>query len=83
MGQVRNVMVHHLLCEDSVDDAVIQWLEDKQLEFDLYADESAIGRAADEVLDSEWIHDFMEREHSRYLPAAIPQQAADKTGSEI
>ena len=83
MGQVRNVMVHHLLCEDSVDDAVIQWLEDKQLEFDLYADESAIGRAADEVLDSEWIHDFMEREHSRYLPAAVPQQAADKTGSEI
>ena len=77
MGQVRNVMVHHLLCEDSVDDAVMQWLEDKQLQFDLFADESAVGLAADEVLDSEWIRDFMEKEHRRYLPAVVPSPDTD------
>lgn len=72
MGQVRNVQVHHLLCEDTVDEAVMKMLEEKQLQFDLYADESAIAQAADE-LDTDWIRDFMEREHSRYLPAVIAQ----------
>lgn len=76
MGQVRNVQVHHLLCEDCVDEAVMQWLDEKQLEFDLYADDSTVAMAADEVLDSEWIRHFMEKEHSRYLPAVVPPASA-------
>lgn len=74
MGQVRNVQVHHLLCEDTVDEAVMEWLEEKQKEFDLFADESVAAQAAEEVVDSDWIEAFMEREHRRYLPAVIPQQ---------
>ncbi len=75
MGQVRNVQVHHLLCDDTVDEAVMEWLEEKQLEFDTFAEESAVAQAADEVLDKHWIEAFMEKEHSRYLPAVIPQKS--------
>lgn len=73
MGQVRNVQVHYLLCEDTVDEAVIGKLEEKQLQFDLYADESSVAQAADELLDTDWIRAFMEQERSRYLPAVVPQ----------
>ena len=71
MGQVRNVQVHFLLCEDTVDEAVMGMLEEKQLQFDLYADESAIAQAAEELGDTEWIRSFMEKEHQKYLPAVI------------
>ncbi len=77
MGQVRNVQVHYLLCEDTVDEAVMDRLKEKQLEFDTFADESAVGQAANEVVDSLWIEAFMEKEHSRYLPAVIPQPGED------
>ncbi len=71
MGQVRNVQVHHLLCEDTVDEAVMEWLSEKQLEFDTFAEESAVAQAADAVMDDHWIEAFMEKERSRYLPAVI------------
>jgi hypothetical protein len=38
-------------------------------EFDLFADESALADAADNLLDREWIRKFIEEEHRRYLPA--------------
>lgn len=71
MGQVRNVQVHHLLCEDTVDEAVMEWLSEKQLEFDTFAEESAVAQAADAVMDDHWIEAFMEKERSRYLPAVV------------
>ena len=71
MGQVRNVQVHHLLCDDTVDEVVLSRLEEKQTEFDLYAEESPIARAAEELADTDWIKEFMEKEHSRYLPAVV------------
>ncbi|MBQ9951599.1 MAG: DEAD/DEAH box helicase family protein [Clostridia bacterium] len=42
MGQVRDVLVHRLLCENSSDEKVLKMLEDKQLQFDSFADESVI-----------------------------------------
>ena len=69
MGQTRNVLVYHLLCENTVDEAVRDLLETKQAEFDLFADESALADAADNLLDREWIHRFVEKEQRRYLPS--------------
>ena len=63
------MLVYHLLCENTVDEAVRKLLESKQEEFDLFADESALADAADNLLDREWIRKFIEEEHRRYLPA--------------
>ncbi len=71
MGQAQNVLVYHLLCEGTVDEAVMQILQGKEEEFDLYADESVMGDAADALPDRAWIQEVIEREHQRYLPAVI------------
>ncbi len=66
MGQVRNVLVFHLLCENTVDEAMCDLLAQKQLTFDLYADESAMGAASDDLADRDWIRAFLEREREKY-----------------
>ncbi|MBR3166698.1 MAG: DEAD/DEAH box helicase family protein [Lachnospiraceae bacterium] len=71
MGQVRNVLVCHLLSLDSVDEEVMNILKEKQGEFDLFADESVIADAADSLADSEWIRKVVEQEKQKYLPAVI------------
>lgn len=40
MGQARNVLVYRLLCEKSIDERVMELLEEKQKVFDAFADES-------------------------------------------
>ena len=55
----------------------MQLLEEKQLQFDSYAEESAMAGAADALIDSEWIRAFMEKEHRRCLPAPVPEQGND------
>ena len=70
MGQIRNVLVFHLLCPDSVDEAMMRRLEEKQKEFDLYAEGSALAEAADQLFDKEWIREFVDAEAGRYLPAS-------------
>jgi SNF2 family DNA or RNA helicase len=74
MGQVRNVLVYHLLCPGMVDDLVVQKLEEKQAEFDAYADESAMAAAAENLIDSDWIKEFIESETKKYLPRVITPQ---------
>ena len=69
MGQVQNVLVFHLLCEDTVDEAVMRILDQKQGEFDLFADESVLADAADNLADREWIRQVVEEERRKYLPA--------------
>ena len=73
MGQVRTVLVFHLLCEDTVDEAVMQILDTKQMEFDLFAEESVLADAADDLADREWIRSVIEEERSKYLPAIRPE----------
>ena len=43
MGQVRSVMVHRLLCDNTVDERILELLREKQEQFDLFAEESATG----------------------------------------
>jgi len=44
MGQVRPVDVHRLLCEDSVDQRVLELLGDKRAAFDEYAADALLRR---------------------------------------
>ena len=69
MGQVRSVLVFQLLCEDTIDEAVMRILDTKQMEFDLFAEESVLADAADDLADREWIKSVIEEERRKYLPA--------------
>ena len=71
MGQVQNVLVYHLLCENTVDEAMQEILAVKEEEFDMFAHDSAIAEAADGLADKEWIRQIVEREKQKYLPAVI------------
>jgi len=50
MGQVRPVDVHRLLCEDSVDQRVLELLADKREAFDEYARRSDMAKAAPDAV---------------------------------
>ena len=71
MGQVQNVLVCHLLCQDTADEAVRGILSAKEAEFDLFAQDSAMAEAADGLADQEWIRQVVERERKKYLPAVV------------
>ena len=43
MGQDRSVLVHRLLCEDTIDERITDMLTQKQAVFDAFADKSAAG----------------------------------------
>ena len=71
MGQVQNVLVYHLLCDNTVDEAMQEILAVKEEEFDMFAHDSAIADAADGLADKEWIRQIVEREKQKYLPAVV------------
>ena len=48
MGQARSVLVYRLLCDDTIDERIMNILEEKQGEFDAFADES---KAAEDTLE--------------------------------
>jgi superfamily II DNA or RNA helicase len=52
MGQVRPVDVHRLLCEDSVDQRVLELLADKREAFDEYARRSDMANATADAVDT-------------------------------
>ena len=81
MGQVHNVQVYHLLCEDTVDEAVMKLLEEKQSAFDLYAEESALAEAEENLADRDWIRQVIEEQRSLYLPVPVQPTPADREGS--
>ena len=49
MGQTRSVLVYKLLCEDSIDERMVEILRNKQQSFDAFADESAAARESIEL----------------------------------
>ncbi len=49
MGQARNVLVHRLLCEDTVDERLSELLDAKQTVFDTFADTSAAAENTPEI----------------------------------
>ncbi len=64
MGQTRNVLVHRLLCDDTVDERIVQILAEKQAAFDAFADESAVGMESLE-LDMKGFGDILAEEKKR------------------
>ena len=71
MGQVRNVTVYHLLCPETIDEEMMRVLDEKQQEFDNYANESVVAGAFDNLMDKEWISNVIEKEAQKYLPAVL------------
>ena len=66
MGQIRNVLAFRLLCENTVDEAIVEILKTKQFEFDSFADESAAADAADMLSEKEWISSVIEAEKEKW-----------------
>ncbi len=71
MGQVRNVLVYHLLCPGTVDDEMMKILDEKQIQFENFAEESAISEAYDNIMDKEWIQNIIREQSEKYLPMVI------------
>ena len=49
MGQTRNVLVHRLLCEDTIDERITEILDNKQAIFDAFADKSVAASESAEL----------------------------------
>lgn len=49
MGQSRNVLVHRLLCENTIDEKITAMLEEKQAIFDAFADKSVAAESSLEL----------------------------------
>ena len=67
MGQVKNVLVYHLFCPETIDEAMLNLLYRKQTEFNIFAHESTMGDASDGLVDKDWIRDYILKEQHRYL----------------
>lgn len=66
MGQVRSVLVYRLLCENTVDERILELLEDKQAAFDAFADRSEAAEAQETLaLDEQSFGRIMDREAER------------------
>ncbi len=64
MGQARNVLVFRLLCDDTVDERILEILDRKQAEFDAFAD-SSVAAAESIELDETTFGDIIEEEIKR------------------
>ncbi len=64
MGQARNVLVYRLLCENTVDERIMDLLKEKQAIFDAFADKSSVAEETME-LDEKGFGDIMREEAER------------------
>ena len=77
MGQIRTVMVHRLLCDNTVDERILELLREKQEQFELFAEESAAGSEsikAEQSISAAII--AMEKER---LEQGVPEEIGGKT----
>ena len=79
MGQSRNVLVYRLLCEDTVDEKIMDMLREKQAIFDAFADQSSVAEETME-LDEKSFNEIMREEAERIR--AKNQGAADGTAPQ-
>ena len=77
MGQTRNVLVYRLLCENTIDEKMIQMLEKKQSEFDAFADKSVAAQESLE-LDNKTMGNIIEEEIER-----IQKERSENGGIDI
>ncbi|MBQ6470169.1 MAG: DEAD/DEAH box helicase [Lachnospiraceae bacterium] len=66
MGQARNVLVYRLLCENTVDEHIMDILENKQVIFDSFADISAAADLGREIDEKTFVQ-IVEEERERLL----------------
>lgn len=70
MGQTRDVLVHRLLADETIDERMLEILSNKQKEFDSFADESVVGDIQMQAEQSgSWITKMVEDEQKRLLNA--------------
>ena len=67
MGQVRDVLVYRLLADDTVDERIMEMLQDKQHQFDSFADDSVVGQESLKPGEADWIHKMVAEEKQRLL----------------
>ena len=70
MGQTRDVLVHRLLADDTIDERMLEILSKKQDAFDHFADESVIGDSqleAEKAEEGSWITKLVKEEQERLL----------------
>ena len=66
MGQTRDVLVHRLLADDTIDERMLEILSGKQKEFDAFAQDSVIGDLQmQSQTDSKWLSALVEEEQKR------------------
>lgn len=66
MGQTRNVLVYRLLCDDTIDERMIDRLALKQAEFDAFADDSVAASTQKELeLDNKSQNEIINEEIER------------------
>lgn len=79
MGQVRNVLVYRLLCENTIDERITKMLEEKQAIFDAFADKSEAAKESI-ALDEKTIGDIIQEEIDRIN---AKRNAANRNSNEI
>jgi len=65
MGQARNVLVYRLLCEDTVEERIMQLLESKQAIFDTFADDSVAAERDAYEIDQNSFGEMLSEEAER------------------
>ncbi len=65
MGQTRNVLVYRLLCQDTVDEKVMERLEKKQNIFDAFADTSVAAAESMDSMDDKTFGEIIQEEIER------------------
>ena len=65
MGQSRNVLVYRLLCENTIDEKLIDVLKEKQKIFDEFADKSIAAESDNIEVDDKTFGEIMEEEIER------------------
>jgi len=83
MGQVRNVLVRHLLCEHTVDERIRDLLERKQDIFEQYADSSVMGEENRKRDSQSVIQNIIDEERKVHgVRLGNEEEEEDKTGEE-
>ena len=76
MGQSRNVQVFRLLCEDTIDERILNLLKEKQALFDAFADKSVAAQNVE--IDDKTLGDIIKEEINRIIKKRGNNQTDDE-----
>ncbi len=76
MGQTRDVLVHRLLADETIDERMLEILSGKQKEFDAFADDSVMGDLQMQAeKNSRWLSKLVQEEQERLSQEATAPTA--------